>query len=80
MSYPLNIPIVSTVNDPCPQMSIQSNGDSKYAHNRWYEQNIFGSYRFASIDARGNNIYYANIRGTDLFICKDMENYWMVRI
>ena len=77
MSYPLNISIVSTLNDPCPQMSIQSSGESTY--DGWYEQWIFGSYRFASIDARGNHIYYANILGEDTFICKDMENDWVVR-
>ena len=78
MDYPLNIAIVSTVNDPCPQMSIQSNGESTY--DGWYEQYLFASYRFASIDSRGNHIYYANIRGKDRFICKKFNNNWMVRI
>ena len=77
MDYPLNIAIASAVNDHCPQMSIQSNGES---YDMWYDGNIFGSYRFASIDDRGNTIYYANSKGYDWFICKDINNNWKVRI
>ena len=77
MDYPMNIAIVSAVNDQCSQISIQSNGE---AYDRWYGKNIFSSYRFASIDARGNTIYYANSKGADWFICKDMYNAWQVRI
>ena len=75
----ITIPIVSTKSNQCRQISIQSNGDSKYVHDGRYEEYIFGAYRFFSTDERGNNIYHANIRGTDSFIVKTMENYWVVR-
>ena len=75
----MHFPIVSTIKNQCTQISIQSNGDSKYVHDGWYEEYLFGAYRFVSTDERGNNIYHANIRGTDWFIVKDMENDWVVR-
>ena len=75
----INFPIVSTISNQCSQISIQSNGDSKYVRDGYYEEFLFGAYRFASIDSRGNNIYHANIRGNDWFIVKDMENDWVVR-
>lgn len=65
-------------------MSMQSIGDSKDVVDGYYTRFIFGTYMFASIDARGNNIYYANIVSQDMkdasFICKDVNNYWLVRI
>ena len=75
----MNIPIVSTISNQCSQISIQSNGDSKYAHDGWYEEYLFDSYRFVSTDERGNTIYHANIQDTDRFIVKDMGNDWVVR-
>ena len=59
-------------------ITIQSTGESAYALDGGYERYIFGTYRFVSIDARGNSIYHANIQGGDWFITKDMENDWMV--
>ena len=75
----INTPIVSTTSNPCSQLSIQSNGASKYVLGGWYEKYIFGIYSFASTDTRGNNIYHANIKGKDWFLVKDMENSWVVR-
>ena len=75
----MNIPIVSTISNQCSQISIQSNGDSKYAHAGFYDEYLFGAYRFASIDSRGNNIYHTNIQGEDVFILKNMRNNWVVR-
>ena len=75
----MNIPIVSSIGEPCDKISIQSIANSTYARDGWYKRMVFGTYRFASIDARGNNIYYAN-RSTDLFMHKDMENNWVVCI
>ena len=72
----MSIPIGSTVSSPCAHITIQSIGDSTY--DGWYERNIFGTYRFLSVDARGNNLYHANIQGMDLFITKDMNNAWAV--
>ena len=74
----MNIPTVSTISKPCNEIIIRSNGESSY--DGWYEQFVFGTYRFVSIDARGNNIYHANIQGTDWFIVKDVDNYWVVFI
>lgn len=74
----MNIIIVSTISKPCSEIIIKSIGESTY--DGWYERFIFGTYRFVSLDARGNNIYYANIKDTDWFIVKDMENNWVVRI
>ena len=59
---------------------IRSIGESSHVHVGLYDRYIFGTYRFISIDARGNNIYHANIQGMDWFIVKDVENYWVVRI
>ena len=75
----MHFPIVSTINNQCSKISTQSNGDSKYVHDGWYEEYLFGAYRFVSTDERGNNIYHANIRGTDWFIVKAMINIWVVR-
>ena len=66
--------------EPCAKISIQSIGNSKDVVDGFYTSFIFGTYKFASIDARGNNIHYANIGGYDYFICKDMNNIWLVRI
>ena len=74
----INIPIVSAVSHRCKAISIQSDGDSKYVDDGFYEKFIFGRYHFALIDERGNDIYHANIKGTDWFILKDMENDWVV--
>ena len=75
----MNIPVVSTISTPpCSEVIIQSFGETTYPG--WYESLVFGIYRFVSIDVRGNNIYFANIQGTDSFIFKDMENDWVVRI
>ena len=63
---------------PCSEIMIRSIGES--SHDGWYERYIFGTYRFVSIGARGNNIYHANIQGTDQFIVKDVENDWVVLI
>ena len=71
MSYSSNIG-----GEPCTQISIQSNGDSTY--DGWYEEYVFSTYQFAWIDARGNNIYYANITGTDQYIHKNLDDQWMV--
>ena len=73
----MNIPIGSTASSPCTHISIQSFGDSTY--DGWYERKIFGTYRFLSIDASGNNMYHANIEGIDRFITKSMDTKnWMV--
>ena len=32
-----------------------------------------------SPDARGNNIYHANINGRDYYVLKNIENNWVVR-
>ena len=74
----MNIPAGAFLSGPCEHITIQSTGESAYTHDGWYGRNIFGTYRFVSIDARGNNMYHANIQGTDSFITKDMDNYWMV--
>ena len=58
----------------CRAISIRSDGVSKYTE----LVDIFGRYHFALIDERGNDIYHANIKGTDWFILKDMENDWVV--
>lgn len=56
---------------------ISSTGISTY--DGWYEKYIFGVYRFHSLDRRGNNIFYANIRGTDRFVHKTQDDgIWMV--
>ena len=78
IKYNLSIPIGSTLSKPCIAITIQSTGDSTY--DGWYEQNIFGTYSFISIDASGNNMYHANIQGTDLFLTKNMDNEWVVNI
>ena len=81
MEYPINILIVPRINVECAQITIQSNSDSTY--DDWYMQHVFGvfgTYRFVSIDPRGNNIYHANIQGEYVFICKAMNNNWVVRI
>ena len=78
IKYNLSIPIGSTLNSPCTHITIQSTGESVYVHDGYYEQYIFGKYRFLSIDARGNNMYHANIQGIDWFITKDIENDWEV--
>ena len=75
----MNTPIESTIRNKCSQISIQSNGDAKYVNGGVYEEYVFGTYSFVSTDARGNNIYHANIKGQDLFIVKNIENYWVVR-
>ena len=72
----MSIPIGSTVSSPCAHITIQSIGDSTY--DGWYERNIFGTYRFLSVDARGNNMYHAFIQGKDWFITKNIRNNWMV--
>ena len=74
----MHIPTVSTISKPCSDIIIQSIGESTY--DGWYERFIFGTYHFLSIDARGNNIYYANIQGWDMFIAKDAHNDWLVDI
>ena len=76
----MHIPIVSTISNQCSQISIQSNGDSKYVRDGSYEKYVFGAYHFVSTDERGNNIYHANIRGRDWFIFKTMKNNWAVRM
>ena len=55
-----------------------ANPRAKYADDRFYEKFIFGRYHFALIDERGNNIYHANIKGTDWFVLKVSENDWVV--
>ena len=75
----MNIPIASTINNQCSQIAMQSNGDSKYVDDGYYELFLFGAYRFLSTDERGNNIYHANIRDHDWFIVKKISNNWVVR-
>ena len=74
------ITVGSTLNTPCTHITIQSIGDSKHVEDGAYERFIFGIYLFLSNDARGNNVYHANMSGTDMFIRKDTENYWVVSI
>ena len=78
--YSMDIPIVSTISNPCSAISFESNGDSRYALGGSYDKYIFGTYRFASIDPRGNNIYHANIHDRDSFLFKNLLNYWVVGI
>ena len=63
-------------------MSIQSNGASRDVRDGWYTGFVFGTYMFALIDSRGNNIYYAYIEDSfeEVFICKSIDNNWLVRI
>ena len=74
----MTIPIGSALGSTCAYITIQSTGESAYVHGGLYEQEIFGTFRFVSIDARGNNVYHANIEETDWFITKDMDNLWGV--
>ena len=76
----MNIKIGSTWSAPCNHITISSIGDSKSVHDGMYEYWIFGTYSFVSTDARGNNMYHANIQGTDRFITKNMYNYWLVNM
>ena len=80
IKYIMNITLVSTLSTPCTPITIQSIGDSKYVHDGGYQLYLFGTYNFVSIDARGNAIYHANIQGTDMFLTKNMDNYWVVNI
>ena len=91
MDYVINIPVASTMSTSCNQIEIQSLGDSRYTRDGWYAKNaIFGTYRFASTDERGNRIYHANVQrdrdiateteDEDIFICKSIHNLWLVRI
>ena len=78
--YIMYIPTVSTTSKPCSKVMFRSIGESSHVNDGSYERYIFGTYHFVSIDARGNNIYHANIQGTDQFIVKDVENDWVVLI
>ena len=78
VEFNLNITIGSILGSPCTHIAIQSIGHSTY--DGWYFIYIFGSYSFVSTDARGNNMYHANIQGTNRFITKNMDNYWVVNI
>ena len=78
IKYNLSISIGSTLSSPCTHITIQSTGESAYVHDGQYELFIFGKYRFLSVDARGNNMYHANIEGIDRFITKNMDNNWGV--
>ena len=80
IGYTMTIPPGSIISNPCAHITIQSTGVSAYVHDGHYELFIFGTYRFVSIDARGNNIYHANIQGDDWFITKDIENGWIVSV
>ena len=76
----MNIPPGSILSSPCAHITIQSTGESAYALDGFYERYIFGTYRFVSIDARGNNMYHADSQGRDLFITKNMDSHWVVNI
>ena len=76
----MNILIGSTLGIPCTHITIQSTGESAYVRGGEIEQYIFGTYRFISTDARGNNIYHAHIQGIDRFITKNNDNRWVVNI
>ena len=70
----MNNPIGSS---PCNHISIQNMGDETY--HRWYEQFVFGTYSFLSIDSRSNKIYHV-YHEFDGFMSKDMENDWIVSV
>ena len=76
----MNFSTGPTLSSPCAYISIQSTGDSTQAQDGWYVQYLFGTYRFVSIDSRANNMYQANIKGTDWFLSKLMDNDWVVNI
>ena len=75
----MTIPPGSALISPCAHIKIESTGESAYVHDGMYRREIFGTYRFVSIDERGNNMYHANIQGDDWFITKGMNNFWAVR-
>ena len=60
-------------------LNISSTGDSTDVDGGWYEQQIFGMYKYHSFDRRGNNIFYANIGGTDKFV-QYIGSNWVVSI